>query len=122
VHQPVDLARVAVGVADLLAGAVAEQVRGGHHPAALLGDQGHAVGDPGIDDELTRVTLELAHHRVDRHRHARHDRLDVRVDQCGELFTVAAAKGTDLDRGHANLHDRALRARNLEAATGAVHG
>jgi hypothetical protein len=122
VQQPVDLAGVAVALADLPAIAVAEQVRGGHHPAALLGDQRHAVADPGIDDELAGVALELAHHRVDRHRHARHDRLDVRVDQCGELLTVAAAEGTDLDRGHANLHDRALRAGNLEAATGAVHG
>jgi hypothetical protein len=46
-QQPVDLGGAAVGLADLVAAAVAQQVGGGHHPLALLGHQGDSLGHPG---------------------------------------------------------------------------
>jgi hypothetical protein len=100
VHQPVDVPAAPDGLADLLAGAVAQQVGGGHHPPALLGHHRGAPGHPGVDDELARVALQLAHDGVDRHRDARHDRLDVGVDQRGQLLAVGPAERAHTDRGH----------------------
>jgi hypothetical protein len=122
VQQPADLPSPAHGLGDLLAGAVAQQVGGGHHPAPLLGHQRDPLGDPGVDDELAGVALQLAQHRVDRHRHTRHDGLDVGVDQRGELLAVGAAEGAYLDIGHGGPPRRRRRWREGagEAATGAV--
>ena len=120
-QQPVDLGGAAVGLADLVARAVAQQVGGGHHPPALLGDQGGPLGHPGVDDELPGVALQLAHDGVDRHRDAGHDGLDVGVDQRGELLAVGPAERAHLDLGHGEPPRRQRRWREgQEAATGAV--
>jgi len=103
-------------------------VGGGHHPPALLGDQGGPFGHPGVDDELPRVALQLAQHRVDRHRNARYDRLDVGVDQRGQLLAVGPANGrTWIEDMATSLRRRRGRAGRApwtceqEAATGAVY-
>ena len=120
-QQPVDLGGAAVGLADVVALAVAEQVGGGHHPAALGGHQGGPLGHPGVDDELPGVALQLAHDGVDRHRDAGHDGLDVGVDQGGELLAVGPAERAHLDLGHGEPPRRQRRWREgQEAATGAV--
>jgi hypothetical protein len=108
-QQPVDLGAAAIALADLLTGAVAQQVGGGHHPAALLGHQGDPLGHPRVDDELARVALQLAQDGVDRHHHAWHDGLNVGVDQGGQLLAVGAAERAHLDCGHGRPPTRRRR-------------
>jgi selenocysteine-specific elongation factor len=58
VQKPADVPDVAGGPPGPLVGKVPEQVRGGHDPVALFGDQGDAVAYPGIFDELLGLASE----------------------------------------------------------------
>jgi hypothetical protein len=81
---------VAVGLAGAVVHRVAQQVGGGDDPLAAQRDERRAAGHPRVDDDLARLALELAEHRVDRDRPPRHDGLDVGVDERGELLAVTA--------------------------------
>ncbi|MDH6437253.1 hypothetical protein M2158_005794 [Streptomyces sp. SAI-144] len=65
-EEPVDLTDVPVGLADLRAGPIAQQMRGGDHVVALLGDEGDAFTHPRVGDELVGLPLQGAEHRVRR--------------------------------------------------------
>jgi hypothetical protein len=84
-------------------------VRGGHDAIADARHERRARDRPRIDDRLLGLALELAQHRVDRHRHTRQDGLDVGVDERGELLAVGALERTDLDRRHGGTSSGELR-------------
>jgi hypothetical protein len=75
-------------------------VRSGHHGVPLDGHERAPLDHPGIDDGLAGLALELAHHRVHGHRHAREHRGDVCVHESRQLLAVGAGEGADLDRRH----------------------
>jgi hypothetical protein len=68
-QQPSDVACVSKGLPDIRVGPVLGEQGSGHDAATLFGDQGAAFTDPGADDELLRLTFELAQHHVHRSRH-----------------------------------------------------
>ena len=117
-EQPADLAEAAVARADPLLVGVAQQVGGAHDRLADDRDERVPMGDPRVDDGLARLALQLAQHGVGRHGDARQHRLDVHVDQVGELVAVAAAEGADRDRWHGASRGSS----EADAATGAVPG
>ncbi|GAA1311990.1 hypothetical protein GCM10009610_30360 [Pseudonocardia xinjiangensis] len=83
----------------------------------MLDDEGGAFADPWVDDELSGLALQLAQDGIDRDRHSRYDRLDVRVHQGGQLVAIGAAKRPYLSDGH---HGSPVHDVWEEAATGAV--
>jgi hypothetical protein len=99
-QQPADLADAAVVRAHPVIGGVAQQERRRGDTVPLLGDQGHPLAHPRIDDELARFALQLAEHGGDRHTHARHDSRGMCVHQAGQLIPVSAVELPYLDRRH----------------------
>jgi hypothetical protein len=115
-YEPAQLTGAAQPVAHPVVGPVAQQVRGGHHPVAVHGDQRLPGDHPRVDDVLARFAFQLAQHGVGRHAHPGQDGLDVGVHQRRGLVTVAAAEGADLDRWHGGIPEQM----GWRAATGAV--
>jgi hypothetical protein len=72
-------------------------VRGRRQSVVLRCHKRGALTDPRIDDELAGLPLKMAEHGCHRHARARDDRRGVRVDQVGQLITVAAVKWPHLD-------------------------
>ncbi|MDQ1031809.1 hypothetical protein QF035_009391 [Streptomyces umbrinus] len=62
--EPVDRAGVPEALADLGVGAVAQEMRAGHHVPALLGDERDPLGHPRVGDELVRLPCHTAEHGV----------------------------------------------------------
>jgi len=62
--------------------------------------EGRALDRPRVDDVLVGLALEAAHDGVDRHGDAGQDRLDMGIDERGDLISVGATEGTNFDRRH----------------------
>jgi hypothetical protein len=99
-QQPADVADTPIVRAYPVVGRVAQQERRRGDAIVLLGDQGHPLAHPRVDDELAGLALELAEHGGDRYAHAGHDRRRMRVHQPGQLIPVTAMEPAHLDRRH----------------------
>jgi hypothetical protein len=75
-------------------------VGSGNHPVTLLRDQRHPLAHPRIDNELTRLALQLAEDSANRHPHAGHDGLSMRIHQIRQLLPVTAVEWPHLDGNH----------------------
>jgi hypothetical protein len=70
-------------------------VGGGDHAVALDGHQGAAAQDPGVDDRLAGVTAQAFGKIGGRQREPGDDRVEVGVEEPGELIEVVGRERHD---------------------------
>jgi hypothetical protein len=71
-------------------------VGGGDHALPLDGHKGAAAQDPGVDDRLARVTGQALSKVCGRQREPGDDRVEVGVEEPGELIEVVGRERHDL--------------------------
>ena len=83
------------------------QMNSRHQSICFDRHPGLALDDPRVDDVLAGIAFHLTQQRGHGNRTTGDDRLDVCVDEIGELVAIVASKGSNL------RHDTASRNRCL---------